>query len=88
MGLFSKIGSHLDMMQEMFQQTGALGGSDQSFQSVPSLRQAIHRCASCSHTDACRKWLDFGIDEKLQERPAPNFCANQGLQEELKLKSL
>lgn len=86
MGLFSRIGTRLDMMQEMFKQTGAIDGSTQNFNSVPSLRQAILRCANCSDADACRKFLDFGIEDNLENRPVPQFCANKDLQNGLKAR--
>jgi hypothetical protein len=73
------------MMQEMFRQTGALGKSGVTPQNVSSLRQAAERCVSCSDDAACRKWLDFGIDETEGNRDAPGFCPNQALQNEMKL---
>lgn len=84
MVLFSKIGMRLDMMQEMFRQTGATSPADNGFDAVPSLKQAIFRCASCANTDACRKWLDIGLEENLENRAVPQFCANSDLQNELK----
>ena len=86
MGLFSKIGARLDMMQEMFKQTGAVNASVQGFDSVPSLREAIHRCANCADADTCRKWLDLGIEENLVNRAVPEFCANSSFQNQLKAR--
>ena len=84
MGMFSKIATHLDMMQEMFRQTGALGKTVHSADQLPSLRQAMYRCTKCSNTDACRKWLDIGVENHLENRDAPGFCTNQDFQNAMK----
>jgi len=79
------MGAHLDMMQEMFRQTGALSKSGISPHQASSLRQATERCVSCSNGEACRKWLDIGMKDILGDREAPDFCLNQALQNEMKL---
>jgi len=87
MTFFSKVGSRLDMMQEMFSQTGALKEFPGSASQAASLRQAVQRCASCSHTEACQKFLDFGVTQELHDRRPPEFCANSALQSNLKASS-
>jgi hypothetical protein len=83
---FSRISAHLDMMQEMFRQTGALTRPGVSPHQASSLRQATQRCASCSNGEACRKWLDIGVHAMLEGREVPNFCPNQALQNEMKME--
>ena len=85
MGFFSRFGARLDMMQEMFRQTGALEASGVSPQNVSSLRQAAERCVSCGDDAACRKWLDIGLESGFDNRDVPGFCPNQALQNEMKL---
>jgi len=80
MGMFSRIAAHLDLMQEMFRQTGALEKTIHLADPLPSLRQAMYRCTKCGNTDACRKWLDLGIEDHLDNRDAPTFCPNRDLQ--------
>jgi len=84
MGFLTRIASHLDLMKEMFRQTGAIGQKGISIYPSPSLRQAISRCSGCENTDACRKWLDFGLELELENRAPPQFCPNAGYQNSLK----
>ena len=86
MALFSRLGARLDMMQEMFRQTGAIGEEGVSAQNASSLLQASERCVSCGTDEACRKWLDIGLEENLENRDVPGFCPNQALQIEMKLE--
>ena len=84
MALFSRIAAQLDLMQEMFRQTGALDKTIHSADQLPSLRQAMYRCSKCDNTDACRKWLDIGVESHLENRDAPAFCPNQDFQNAMK----
>lgn len=89
MGFFTRIGENLTLMQAMFAQTGALkSDSDSSVQAdmatASSLRQASQRCMKCSETEACRKWLNIGFEEELENREPPAFCPNQGLQRQMR----
>ena len=84
MGIISKIASHLDLMQEMFTQTGAMRNSAVSIDQNSSFRQAISRCAGCDSTKACREWLDFGLEQNLERCAPPRFCPNAGFQLALK----
>ena len=86
MAVFSRIAAQLDLMQEMFRQTGAFNKTVHSTDQPPSLRQAMYSCSKCGNTDACRKWLDIGLEGKLDNRDAPGFCPNQALQNGMKLE--
>lgn len=89
MGLFTRIGENLTLMQAMFTQTGAFKPDDPApidtcMSTASSLRQASQRCMRCSETEACRKWLNIGFDEGLEDREPPAFCPNEGLQRRMR----
>ena len=89
MTFFSRVGANLDLMQEMFRQTGALdkalsGNIAVACSNASSLRQAVHRCASCDSVAACQRWLELGHEEALHDRTPPAFCPNSALQTQLK----
>ncbi len=84
MGIFSDIADRLDMMQNMFRQTGALKEAGFSPDQANSLREATMRCVKCGHGEACQNWLDEGDKLGLEDRQVPDFCPNQGLQNKTK----
>lgn len=80
MGILSRFSRNLDLMSRMFSQTGALDRAVAGASMNEELRGAILRCSGCEHTQACAKWLDEGGEDRIP----PAFCANSGLQMELR----
>lgn len=80
MGLFDRFSRNLDLMSRMFAQTGALDRALASGTMNEELRGAILRCSQCEHTEICARWLDEGGEDRVP----PGFCANSGLQNELR----
>ncbi|GIL02872.1 MAG: hypothetical protein BroJett030_27710 [Alphaproteobacteria bacterium] len=80
MGIWKRIGEHVELMSAMFARTGALSGERAIGEVEMELKNAIWRCTACAYTDACRDWLE----DASQGSPPPAFCPNAGLIERLR----
>jgi len=76
MNWMDRLNERAELMGRMLDTLGAMKHVPSGPQSGAALRSAAHRCLNCSHTDACRDWLENHPDGA--ERALP-VCPNAQL---------
>ena len=83
MGFLKRFQDKMELMGEMFSQTGALEKAQNVGALEQEIRNAVVSCAACKATDECKEWLAEGHDHA----DAPVFCNNADRIERLKAQA-
>lgn len=70
--LFNRLDRKASLMGEMIRRTGVDIASAPEFAGDNQIRNAVWRCLSCRHGDACETWLKSASDGSAP----PSFCQN------------